>query len=142
MVESIDIKILDRLYTIACSKDEEQRVRNVSFLLEKKAKIIKEKYGSIPERNMLFMISLMIADEAVKVHSKNANYENDIAELKKQINLFEQKQNQQMQDSDLKLSETIYILEKILNRIQQINSSIKEETQQLSIKINNQEEGI
>ena len=139
MVESIDIKILDRLYTIACSKEEEQRVRSLSSLLEKKAKIIKEKYGTIPERNMLFMIGLMIADEAVKVHNKNVNYENDITELKKQINLLEQKQNQQIQNTDLKLSETVYILEKILNRIQQINFSIQEETKQLSINTNEQD---
>lgn len=131
---SIDIKILDRLYTVACAKDEEVKIKNLSNLLEKKAKLIKEKYGIIPERNLLFMIALMIADEAVKVHNKNIDHENNVVELKAKIDSLEKELYQKSQDKDTKLSETQYIIEKILNRVQQINLSIKDEIKQLSLK--------
>ena len=140
MVESIDIKILDRLYTIACTKDEEARVRNLSLLLEKKAIIIKEKYGILPERNLLFMIALMIADEALKVHTKKSDFENTITQLQNKINILEQNKDKQEQDVTVKVSELSYMLEKILNRIQQINISLKDEIKNLSNNITDNKE--
>ncbi len=139
MVESIDIKILDRVYTIACTKDEEARVKNLSSLLEKKAIIIREKYGQLPERNLLFMIGLMIADEAFKVHTKKSDFENTINQLQNKINLMEQSKDKQNQEATLKVSEITYMLEKILNRIQQINISLKSEIEKLSNNTNETE---
>ncbi len=132
MAGSIDVKILDRLYTVACGADEEEKVRRLTMFMEKKARLIAENHGMISERNLLFMIGMMITDEALKVHSKIANFETEIANLQSQIKALSNEQSQHAQDITIKSDETVYILEKILNRVTQINSSIKDEIKNLS----------
>jgi cell division protein ZapA (FtsZ GTPase activity inhibitor) len=139
MAGSIDVKILDRFYTVACSSNEEEKVRKLAMFMEKKARLAVENYGIIPERNLLFMIGMMITDEALKVHNKIANFESEISKLQSQIEALSKEQNQQSQDISVKSDETVYILEKVLNRVIQINTSIKDEINKLT---NNIEENL
>jgi cell division protein ZapA len=60
---SIDIDIAGRKFTVACRDGEEDHLRSVSALVDKRARDAAQALGSLSEARLLLFTSLMLADD-------------------------------------------------------------------------------
>ena len=68
---SIDVRINNKVYTIACSPNDEAKVKNLANFMDKKARNIISYHPDISENTMLLMLGMVITDEALKIREKN-----------------------------------------------------------------------
>jgi cell division protein ZapA len=60
---SVDVEIAARRYSIACRDGEEEHLRSVAALVDKKAQDAAAALGSLSEARQLLFASLLLADE-------------------------------------------------------------------------------
>ncbi len=60
---SVDVEIASRRYSIACRDGEEEHLRSVAALVDKKAQDAAAALGSLSEARQLLFASLLLADE-------------------------------------------------------------------------------
>ena len=60
---SIDIDIAGRKFSVACRDGEEEHLRSVGALVDKRARDAAKAMGSLGEARLLFFTSLLLADD-------------------------------------------------------------------------------
>jgi cell division protein ZapA len=77
---SVEIEIAARKYAIACRDGEEEHLRSVAAIVDRKAHEAETALGSLGEARQLLFASLLLADEIKDMHSANpAAYQPDPA---------------------------------------------------------------
>jgi cell division protein ZapA len=69
---SVDVEIAARRYSIACRDGEEEHLRSVAALVDKKAQDAAAALGSLSEARQLLFASLLLADELKEQQSGSA----------------------------------------------------------------------
>jgi cell division protein ZapA len=64
---SVDVEIASRRYSVACRDGEEEHLRSVAAIVDKKAQDATSALGSLSEVRQLLFASLLLADE-IKEH--------------------------------------------------------------------------
>jgi cell division protein ZapA len=64
---TIDVEIAARRYSVACRDGEEEHLRSVAAIVDRKAQQAAEALGSLSEVRQLLFASLLLADE-IKEH--------------------------------------------------------------------------
>jgi len=78
---SIDLEIAGRRYSVACRDGEEEHLRSVGVLVDKRARDAAEALGSLGEARLLLFTSLLLADdlkEAQEFRAEQPSEESDI----------------------------------------------------------------
>ena len=65
---NIDIVVAGRRYNVACRDGEEEHLRSVAALVDKKAQDAAAALGSLSEARQLLFASLLLADELKEQH--------------------------------------------------------------------------
>lgn len=83
----ITITINSRQYSLACEDGQEERIVNLSKILDEKAKQISSALGHINENLLLAMVGILVADDlSSKNNEPSPNLESIDEELALQIN--------------------------------------------------------
>lgn len=69
---SVEIEIASRRYAIACRDGEEEHLRSVAAIVNRKAREAENALGSLGEARQLLFASLLLADELKEVRGGNA----------------------------------------------------------------------
>jgi cell division protein ZapA len=69
---SVDVEIAARRYSIACRDGEEEHLRSVAALVDRKAQDAAAALGSLSEARQLLFASLLLADELKEQHAGTA----------------------------------------------------------------------
>jgi cell division protein ZapA len=69
---SVDVEIAARRYSIACRDGEEEHLRSVAALVDKKAQDAAQALGALSEARQLLFASLLLADELQEQRSGQA----------------------------------------------------------------------
>lgn len=64
---SVDIEIASRRYSVACRDGEQDHLRSVAAIVDKKARDAGEVLGSLSEARQLLFAALLLADELKEV---------------------------------------------------------------------------
>lgn len=132
---SIDVRINNKVYTIACSPNDEAKVKNLANFMDKKARNIISDHPDISENTMLLMLGMVITDEALKIREKAISLEKELEELHSKTQEIQNRQNKFKEEINMKDQETVYILEKIVSRVGQINDILSDEIKTLTTEI-------
>jgi cell division protein ZapA len=68
---SVDIEIAARKYAIACRDGEEEHLRSVAAIVDRKAHEAESALGSLGEARQLLFASLLLADEVKEIRAGN-----------------------------------------------------------------------
>lgn len=60
---TIEVEIASRRYSVACRDGEEEHLRSVAAVVDRKARDAAQALGSLPEARQLLFASLLLADE-------------------------------------------------------------------------------
>jgi cell division protein ZapA len=60
---SVDVEISSRRYSVACREGEEEHLRSVAAIVDRKAQEASDALGPMAEARHLFYASLLLADE-------------------------------------------------------------------------------
>ena len=60
---TIEVEIASRRYAVACRDGEEEHLREMAAVVDRKAKEAAQALGSLPEARQLLFASLLLADE-------------------------------------------------------------------------------
>ena len=132
---SIDVRINNKVYTIACSPNDEAKVKNLANFMDKKARNIISYHPDISENTMLLMLGMVITDEALKIREKSISLEKELEELHSKTQEIQNRQDKFKEEINMKDQETVYILEKIVSRVGQINDILSDEIKTLTTEI-------
>lgn len=132
---SIDVRINNKVYTIACSPNDEAKVKNLANFMDKKARNIISDHPDISENTMLLMLGMVITDEALKIREKAISLEKELEELHSKTQEIQNRQDKFKEEINMKDQETVYILEKIVSRVGQINDILSDEIKTLTTEI-------
>jgi cell division protein ZapA len=69
---TIDVEIASRRYSVACRDGEEEHLRGVAGIVDRKARQATEALGSLSEVRQLLFASLLLADEIKEHRAGNA----------------------------------------------------------------------
>ncbi len=69
---SVDIEIASRRYTIACRDGEEEHLRSVASIVDRRAQDAAQALGSMSEGRQLLFASLLLADDIKEAQSGNS----------------------------------------------------------------------
>lgn len=69
---SVDLEIAARRYSVACRDGEEEHLRTVAAIVDRKAQQAIEALGSLSEVRQLLFASLLLADEIKEHRAGNA----------------------------------------------------------------------
>ncbi len=69
---SIDVEIAARRYTIACRDGEEEHLRSVAGIVDRRAQDAAEALGPLSEARQLLFASLLLADDVKELRAGNA----------------------------------------------------------------------
>ena len=69
---NIEIEIAARKYSVACRDGEEEHLRSVALLVDKRARDAAAALGSLGEARLMLFTSLMLADELKELREGNA----------------------------------------------------------------------
>jgi cell division protein ZapA len=75
LMASIEIEIAGRKYSVACRDGEEEHLRSVGALVDKRARDAAQALGSLGEARLLLFTSLLLADD-LKERRKSAGRAN------------------------------------------------------------------
>ena len=82
---SIKVKIVDRVFPLKVSTQEEYFVRKAAKHIEERIRDMKDKYGIQENKDLLAMVALELATEQAKIKSANWIEDNGITEKIDQI---------------------------------------------------------
>ena len=69
---SVELEIAARKYVVACRDGEEEHLRSVAAIVDKRAHDAAEALGSLSEARQLLFASLLLADEIKEYRAGNA----------------------------------------------------------------------
>jgi cell division protein ZapA len=69
---TIDVEIASRRYSVACRDGEEEHLRGVAAIVDRKARQATDALGSLSEVRQLLFASLLLADEIKEHRAGNA----------------------------------------------------------------------
>jgi cell division protein ZapA len=69
---TIDVEIASRRYSVACRDGEEEHLRGVAAIVDRKARQATDALGSLSEVRQLLFASLLLADEVKEHRAGNA----------------------------------------------------------------------
>jgi cell division protein ZapA len=69
---SVEVEIAARKYAVACRDGEEDHVRSVAAIVDRRAKDAATALGSLSEARQLLFASLLLADEIKELRAGNA----------------------------------------------------------------------
>ena len=69
---NIDVEIANRRYNVACRDGEEDHLRSVAAIVDKRAKDAASALGSLTETRHLLFASLLLADDVKELRAGNA----------------------------------------------------------------------
>lgn len=69
---SVDIEIASRRYNVACREGEQEHLRTVAAIVDRKARDAGQALGSLSEARQLLFASLLLADELKEVAAGGA----------------------------------------------------------------------
>jgi len=110
----VNVLINGRAYTIACDEGEEDRLRDVSILFDKRVKELVSSVGQVGDSRLLVMAGLLTCDELSEALTRLDEIEKELAELK-------QKLSEDTLESENVLAETI---EKAAERLETIAARV------------------
>ena len=70
---SVDVEIGDRKYSVACRDGEEDHVRSVAAIVDRKARDAADALGNMGEARQLLFAALMLADELKEARGGGAS---------------------------------------------------------------------
>ena len=82
----VNVLINGRAYTVACDDGEEDRLRDVSQILDKRVRELASSVGQVGDSRILVMAGLVICDELSESLSRLSELENEVAALKQKLN--------------------------------------------------------
>jgi cell division protein ZapA len=82
----VNVLINGRAYTVACDEGEEDRLRDVSQILDKRVRELASSVGQVGDSRILVMAGLVICDELSESLSRLSELENEVAALKQKLN--------------------------------------------------------
>ena len=82
----VNVLINGRAYTVACDEGEEDRLRDVSQILDKRVRELASSVGQVGDSRILVMAGLVICDELSGSLSRLSELENEVAALKQKLN--------------------------------------------------------
>jgi cell division protein ZapA len=75
---TVDVEIAARRYSVACRDGEEDHLREVASIIDRKAQQATDALGSLSEVRQLLFAALLLADEVTEHRAGNAPAERDI----------------------------------------------------------------
>ncbi|MEE8438548.1 MAG: cell division protein ZapA [Micropepsaceae bacterium] len=78
----VNVLINTRAYTVACDDGEEERLRDVSQILDKRVRELASSVGQVGDTRLLVMAGLVICDELSETLERLDKIEKKFAELK------------------------------------------------------------
>lgn len=82
----VNVLINGRAYTVACDEGEEDRLRDVSQILDKRVRELASSVGQVGDTRLLVMAGLVICDEWSETLSRLDTIEKEFAALKGKVN--------------------------------------------------------
>jgi cell division protein ZapA len=82
----VNVLINGRAYTVACDDGEEDRLRDVSQILDKRVRELASSVGQVGDSRILVMAGLVICDELSESLTRLSEIENEVAALKQKLN--------------------------------------------------------
>jgi cell division protein ZapA len=77
---NIDVSVAGRKYAVSCRDGEEDHLRQVAALVDKRARDAVQALGSLSEARVLLFAALMVADDLHEARSGEAGVGPDLAE--------------------------------------------------------------
>ncbi len=117
----LEISIGGRIFSVACDKEEQEKVREAAELINEEADAIQSTLGRLPESKMLLLSALMIADRLVELESESKVFREkseDLLEAKNKNKELEQKINS-IEDDYQKLEKFV---EKMLVKLENVSN--------------------
>ena len=110
----VNVLINGRAYTVACDEGEEERLREVSVLFDKRVRELVSSVGQVGDSRLLVMAGILACDELSEALLRLDQIEKELAGLK-------QKLNEDNVESEKVLAETI---EKAAARLETIAARV------------------
>jgi cell division protein ZapA len=110
----VNVLINGRAYTVACDEGEEDRLRDVSILFDKRVRELVSSVGQVGDSRLLVMAGLLTCDELSEALTRLDEIEKELAGLK-------QKLSDDTNESEKVLAETI---EKAAARLETIAARV------------------
>lgn len=83
----VNVLINSRAYTVACDEGEEDRLREVSLLLDKRVRDLASSVGQVGDTRLLVMAGLVTCDELSETLARLDEIEKELAELKQKLSI-------------------------------------------------------
>ena len=110
----VNVLINGRAYTVACDEGEEERLREVSVLFDKRVRELVGSVGQVGDSRLLVMAGILVCDELSEALSRLDQMEKELAALKQRLSTGNA-------ESEQALAETI---EKAAARIETIAARV------------------
>ncbi len=81
----VNVLINGRAYTVACDEGEEERLRDVSQILDKRVRELASSVGEVGDTRLLVMAGLVICDELSETFTRLDKIEKEFAALKEKL---------------------------------------------------------
>lgn len=81
----VNVLINARAYTVACDEGEEDRLRDVSQILDKRVRELASSVGQVGDTRLLVMAGLVVCDELSEAHTRLSEIEKDLAAQKEKL---------------------------------------------------------
>jgi cell division protein ZapA len=81
----VNVLINGRAYTVACDEGEEQRLRDVSQILDKRVRELASSVGQVGDTRLLVMAGLVTCDELSESLARLGKIEKEVAALKEKL---------------------------------------------------------
>ena len=126
----LEISIGGRSFSVACDKEEQEKVRQAAALINEEADVIQTQLGRLPESKMLLLSALMIADRLADLESESTVLKEKSEDL---LNLKNKNKQLEQQKSALEVDcqNLERLAEKFLGRLETISNLSDEKNNSL-----------
>ena len=83
----VNVLLNGRAYTVACGQGEEDHVRELGQMLDKRIQHLVSSIGHVGDARLLMMAALMVCDELLELEVRLKEREKDIAALRAQASV-------------------------------------------------------
>lgn len=81
----VNVLINGRAYTVACDEGEEERLREISVLFDKKVRELVGSVGQAGDSRLLVMAGILVCDELSEALARLDQIEKELAALKQKL---------------------------------------------------------
>jgi cell division protein ZapA len=78
----VNVLINGRAYTVACDEGEEEHLRELSQILDKRVRELAGSVGQVGDARLLLMAGLMVSDDLSEARTRVEELEKELASLK------------------------------------------------------------